>query len=80
MNADPRVMEHFPKLLRKHESDNMIKKIQLHQAKHGYSLWAAEEKNTGSFVGFIGFANVPFKAKFTPAVEIGWRLAYPFWG
>lgn len=80
MNADPRVMEYFPKLLGKDESDNMIKNFQLHQAKHGYSFWAAEEKDSGSFIGFVGFANVLFKSKFTPAVEIGWRLAYPFWG
>lgn len=34
----------------------------------------------GSFAGFIGLAVPSFEAHFTPAVEVGWRLARPFWG
>jgi RimJ/RimL family protein N-acetyltransferase len=32
------------------------------------------------FVGFVGLNRVSFEAHFTPAVEVGWRLAQPFWG
>jgi 3-dehydroquinate dehydratase / shikimate dehydrogenase len=32
------------------------------------------------FAGFVGLSNVPFEASFTPAVEIGWRLARAAWG
>ena len=31
-------------------------------------------------VGFVGLIPVPFEADFTPAVEVGWRLARPAWG
>ena len=30
--------------------------------------------------GFIGPSHIPFEAHFTPAVEIGWRLAGAHWG
>ena len=32
------------------------------------------------FIGFVGLNRVSFDAHFTPAVEVGWRLARPFWG
>ena len=31
-------------------------------------------------IGFCGLSRVPFAARFTPAVEIGWRLFPAFWG
>ena len=34
----------------------------------------------GAFIGFIGLNQVPFEAEFTPAVEVGWRLAKAHWG
>jgi RimJ/RimL family protein N-acetyltransferase len=33
----------------------------------------------GKFIGFIGLAHVDFQAAFTPAVDIGWRLAFDHW-
>jgi RimJ/RimL family protein N-acetyltransferase len=80
MNADPVVMEHFPAPLSRAESDQMLERITTHHQTHGFGLWAVEVKATGDFIGFIGL-NVPtFEAHFTPTVEIGWRLARPFWG
>jgi RimJ/RimL family protein N-acetyltransferase len=32
------------------------------------------------FIGFAGIQRVSFAAPFTPAVEIGWRLARRYWG
>jgi RimJ/RimL family protein N-acetyltransferase len=32
------------------------------------------------FIGFAGLGVPRFEAHFTPCVEIGWRLAYDFWG
>lgn len=31
-------------------------------------------------VAFVGLSTVPFTAPFTPAVEVGWRLAPAHWG
>ena len=43
-------------------------------------MWAAELKETGELIGFVGISKVSFEANFTPAVEVGWRLAKKFWG
>jgi RimJ/RimL family protein N-acetyltransferase len=32
------------------------------------------------FMGAAGLLHISFAARFTPAVEVGWRLARPFWG
>jgi RimJ/RimL family protein N-acetyltransferase len=80
MNADPRVMEFFPKCLTQPESDSAIARMRAFIRDHGYGLYAAEEKSSGAFLGFIGLAPVPFEAPFTPATEIGWRLARTAWG
>ena len=80
LNADLRVMEHFPALLTPAESAQMMARMEGHFAQHGFGLWAAELRSTGEFTGFIGL-NIPtFESHFTPCVEIGWRLAPEFWG
>jgi RimJ/RimL family protein N-acetyltransferase len=84
MNADPRVMEHFPNPLTLAQTDDLIALIQAHFARHNFGPWAAELRSTGAFIGFIGL-NIPtFEPPFTPhtnpCVEIGWRLAHAHWG
>ncbi len=80
MNADPRVMEFMPASLSSQESDALIDRIQNHFQQHGFGLWAAEYTATRSFVGFIGLSIPAFEARFTPCVEIGWRLDELYWG
>jgi RimJ/RimL family protein N-acetyltransferase len=41
---------------------------------------AVELVEAGSFIGFVGLAETRFEAHFTPAVEVGWRLARDYWG
>ena len=79
LNADPEVMEFFPSCLSREESDKLAAQIDAHHQAHGFSFFAAELVGVAPFIGFIGIANVPFDAPFTPAIEIGWRLARPFW-
>jgi RimJ/RimL family protein N-acetyltransferase len=80
MNADPRVMEFFPAALTPEETAAMMERVRAHFARHGFGWWAAEMKETGAFIGFIGLAVPYFEAHFTPCVEIGWRLAAEHWG
>ena len=80
LNADPRVMEHFPALLTREESDAGVDRVQAHFDRHGFGLFAAELREDGSFLGFIGLAVPDFAAPFTPCVEIGWRLSADYWG
>ena len=80
VNADPEVMEHFPARLTRAESDAFVDRIEAGFAEHGFGLWAVEVQVTGKFIGFTGLSVPSFDAHFTPAVEIGWRLARPAWG
>lgn len=80
LNADPAVMRHFPALLRREESDAAAGRIRAAFARQGWGLWAVEVPGEAEFIGFVGLASPRFQAHFTPCVEIGWRLAAPFWG
>lgn len=80
LNADPDVMAHFPKPLTSERSDHMIDLIEAEFDRHDFGLWAIEVADTGAFIGFAGLNEVGFHAHFTPAVEIGWRLARQAWG
>lgn len=80
MNQDSRVMRYFPGLMSEDESRALVVRIQEHFDVHGFSLYAVERKDTTQFIGFVGLLSVGFDAPFTPAIEIGWRLAYEHWG
>jgi RimJ/RimL family protein N-acetyltransferase len=80
LNADARVMAHFPKPLSREESDYTVERIEARFEERGFGLWALEERSSGRFVGFTGLSMPSFAAQFTPCVEVGWRLAYEFWG
>lgn len=80
LNADSTVMEFFPSLLTREQSDELVKRCSEQISTHGWGFWAATLIETGEFIGFLGLHPVTFEAPFTPAVEIGWRLAYKHWG
>jgi RimJ/RimL family protein N-acetyltransferase len=84
LNADPEVMEHFPATLRREESDLLAAHIAEDMAERGFGWWAAEVPGEAPFIGFIGLSVPDFGAHFLPpgriVVEIGWRLARPWWG
>lgn len=80
LNRDPQVMEHFPSPHTRERSDEMIAWIESCLERDGFGLWALEVRSSGQFIGFTGL-NIPsFDAHFTPAVEVGWRLAREAWG
>jgi len=80
MNGDPRVMEFFPALLARAESDRAVDRIEAHFRRHGFGLYALELRQRQEFIGFAGLSVPAFQAPFTPCVEIGWRLAAEHWG
>jgi len=49
-------------------------------AEQGFGLFAAEDRVSGALAGWVGLAVPTFLPEVLPAVEIGWRLARPFWG
>jgi len=80
MNGDPMIMEYLPRPLTEKDSDKLMDRFIKHLDKRGYGIYALERKEDGAFMGFTGLQRVPFKAGFTPATEIAWRLDYEFWG
>jgi RimJ/RimL family protein N-acetyltransferase len=87
LNADPEVMRHFPASLSREESDALADRCRTGIEQRGWGLWAVEVRadpaasdDAGAFIGFVGLSAPSFEAHFTPAVEVGWRLAERFWG
>lgn len=80
LNADPEVMRHFPSVLTRAESDALALGARALISSRGWGLWAVEVVESAPFIGFVGLAQPRFDAHFTPAVEIGWRLAREHWG
>jgi ribosomal-protein-alanine N-acetyltransferase len=80
LNADAEVMRYMPRPLTRNESDQWADRIEHEFQRDGFGLWALEIPGEASFIGFTGLNRVPFAAHFTPAIEIGWRLARAYWG
>jgi ribosomal-protein-alanine N-acetyltransferase len=80
MSEDADVMEHLRPLATRDACNAWIDVQINHQFSHGFCLWALESRASGIFMGTVGLLHVGFAAHFTPAVEVGWRLALPFWG
>lgn len=80
LNADMRVMEFFPVPLTRNESDAMADRCKALIVERGWGFWAVERKRTGKFMGFVGL-HVPVpELPFSPCIEVGWRLAFQYWG
>lgn len=80
MNADPRVMEFFPEIRTREQSDSMVDECNKRLAKDGFTFWAVDRKDREEFIGFVGLTRFEEDLPFCPCVEIGWRLAFQHWG
>lgn len=81
MNADPVVMEHFHHGTRTREQTaEFMQRIEQEWNDCGFGLWSVQTAASNEFIGFVGLHQALFEAPFTPAVEVGWRLAKKFWG
>lgn len=81
INSDPEVMEFFPALRSREESDALMDRIVAMINDDSFGFYALQEKNTGDVVGFTGLMRTdlePFMPK--GVLEIGWRLARRYWG
>ena len=79
IQADPIVMQHFTMTMSRDETSQMLKRICEHFDKHGFGWWAAALKDTGRFIGYIGLSIPQYEMKFTPCVEVAWKLASDTW-
>ncbi len=83
LNADPRVMEYFPSVTSREESNEQAKRMQTKIEETGYGFLAVSVAAIAEFIGFVGLNSIDqlsWPVHFSPAIEIGWRLASPYWG
>jgi RimJ/RimL family protein N-acetyltransferase len=81
LNADPRVMEHFPAQLARAASDDLAARLRAEIAERGWGFWAVELlEGEGGFIGFTGLRVPLARLPFGDCVEIGWRFAAQHWG
>lgn len=78
MCADPEVMRYIGTgvVLTRDEAWRSIAGVLGHWQLRGYGMWALESKETGEFIGRVGFIDPPGG----PGFELGWGLAKPHWG
>ncbi|KKW75592.1 GCN5 family acetyltransferase [Acinetobacter sp. AG1] len=80
MSKNPQVMQYFPKLLTRTESDAFINKVRAIIELQSWGFWAVELKSNHQFIGFVGIHSQPTQFSFSPCIEIGWRLDQAYWG
>lgn len=78
--SDPEVMHFFGGPQTRAHVEATVRSILDLQVRFGIWLQPLILKKTGEFIGIAGLADVLFEEHFTPAVEIGWRLARRHWG
>ena len=80
LNGDPETMRYFTAPPTREESDALAERARGQIEDEGWGLWAVEVGGGAPFVGFVGLSRPGFEEHFTPAVEVGWRLAREHWG
>jgi RimJ/RimL family protein N-acetyltransferase len=80
--ADPEVMRFIGdgSTLTREGSEGQISRFVRHWDERGFGLWALEEKEGGTFVGFAGLAHQEDWVEGEHKTEVGWRLDRAFWG
>ena len=76
MCGDPEVTRYLITRFSREQSWRHLAFLIGHWELRGYGMWAVEEKETGDFVGRIGFA----EPDGWPGFELAWTLARRFWG
>ena len=80
MSGDPGVSAFLLPFATRADSDGWIDRQIAHQAREGFCFWVVEHRETRAFVGAVGLLRIGYHAPFTPAVEVGWRIAPAHWG
>lgn len=80
MNQDAHFLEFLPDTISMQEAKEYIINTNKRIAENGFSFFAVEEKESGKLVGSLGLEKIEETFPFAPAIEIGWRLAFPHWG
>ena len=79
--ADPEVMRYIGDghTATRQETAAAIARYEAEWEARGFGLFAAERRETGDLIGFVGLSRPTFLPEVLPAVEIGWRLRRDTW-
>lgn len=80
ISASKEVMRFFPALATPQQTADFIERMQRLYQEKGYCYFAVDLLETNEFIGFIGLNDITYHVPFSPAVDIGWRLAEKYWG
>lgn len=82
INSDPVVMEYFPFLRTRAQSDELFERIRGIIAQTGLGFFALADRTTDEAMGFCGLSRTSRLEPHLPdsTIEIGWRLARRHWG
>jgi RimJ/RimL family protein N-acetyltransferase len=80
INDDAAVMRFFPNRPSREDTIAHMERQNLQFAKRAHCYFAAERREDGRLLGFIGLSHQTYPAPFTPCVDIGWRLHPDAWG
>jgi len=75
MSTDPAQLEYLPP-----GDPAAVARVRAHWAQHSFGYFAVELPGECPFIGVIGLDWVRWQLRFTPAVQVGWRLARRYWG
>ncbi|WP_375398416.1 GNAT family N-acetyltransferase [uncultured Sphingomonas sp.] len=78
----PAMMEHFGGMTVREALDALIDMQVAKQARDGHCMWAVEDRGDGALIGICGvrIADHYIDLPISGDLEIGWRVAEPFWG
>ncbi len=79
INADEKVMEFFPNIPTREQTEEFIKRMKKQYKNKGFCYFAVDKLDDNEFLGFIGLSEQNYEADFPPCVDIGWRIKGGEW-
>jgi len=80
LHASPEMMRFLGGPMSRADCDAMLARMRAHWEARELGAWALTLRDTGELVGLAGIVVPRFETRFTPCVEILWRLAPAQWG
>lgn len=80
INQNEEVMRFFPSTNTREQTAGFVRRMQEQYKEVGFCYFAVDRLDTQEMIGFIGLSRQTYEAKFTPCIDIGWRLAQHTWG
>lgn len=79
INSDKEVMEFFPSFPTKEQTAEFMERMKNQFLNSKFCYFAVDKLEKQEFIGFIGLSKQTYDAKFTPCVDIGWRIKSSEW-